>query len=138
MAKSFNSVTLLGNLTKDPELRTTPNGMSVCTFSLALNRSYKVNDQWTEAVDYIDVVVWNKLAEAVSGNVNKGNPILVSGRLQSRTFESQGQKRNKVEVVAQDLIFLQKASELNSMPHEKKDVVLKDIEDEVDLSSIPF
>ena len=112
--------------------------MSVCTFSLALNRSYKVNDQWTEAVDYIDVVVWNKLAEAVSGNVTKGNPILVNGRLQSRNFESQGQKRNKVEVVAQDIIFLQKASELNSMPHEKKEVVLKDIDDNFDLSEIPF
>lgn len=138
MAKSLNSVTLLGNLTKDPELRTTPNGMSVCSFSLALNRSYKVNDQWTEAVDYIDVVVWNKLAEAVSGNVTKGNPILVNGRLQSRNFESQGQKRNKVEVVAQDIIFLQKASELNSMPHEKKEVVLKDIDENFDLSEIPF
>jgi len=138
VGKSLNQATLLGNLTKDPELRTTPNGMSVCTFSLALNRSYKVNDQWTEAVDYIDVVVWNKLAEAVSGNVTKGNPILVNGRLQSRNFESQGQKRNKVEVVAQDIILLQKASELNSMPHEKKEVVLKDIDDNFDLSEIPF
>lgn len=138
VGKSLNQVVLLGNLTRDPELRTTPNGMSVCSFSLALNRSYKVKEEWTEATDYIDVVVWNKLAESVSGNVSKGNPLLVTGRLQSRNFESQGQKRNKVEVVAQEIIFLQKASQLDSMPHEKKDVVLKDIDDDIDLSEIPF
>jgi single-strand DNA-binding protein len=138
MAKSLNQVVLLGNLTRDPELRTTPNGMSVCSFSLALNRSYKVNDQWTEAVDYIDVVVWNKIAESVSGNVTKGSPLLVTGRLQSRNFESQGQKRNKVEVVAQEVIFLQKASQLDSMPHEKKEVILKDIDDDFSIEDIPF
>ena len=138
MAKSLNQVTLLGNLTKDPELRTTPNGMSVCSFSLALNRSYKVNDQWTEATDYIDVVVWNKLAEKVSGNTGKGKLLLVTGRLQSRSFESQGQKRTKVEVIAQDIAFLKLESQLDSMPHEKKDVVLKDIDDNFDISEIPF
>jgi single-strand DNA-binding protein len=138
VAKSLNQVTLLGNLTKDPELRTTPNGMSVCSFSLALNRSYKVNDQWTEATDYIDVVVWNKLAEKVSGNTGKGKLLLVTGRLQSRSFESQGQKRTKVEVIAQDIAFLKLESQLDSMPHEKKDVVLKDIDDNFDISEIPF
>lgn len=147
MGKSLNQVTLLGNLTKDPELRTTPNGMSVCSFSLALNRSYKVNDQWTEAVDYVDVVAWANLAERVSGNTSKGNALLVTGRLQNRKYEKDGTTHNKVEVVAQDVTFINRATGLNSMPHEeqshekpyeKKDVVLKDIDENFDMSSIPF
>src|SRR5579885_3466883 len=107
MARSFNQVILMGNLTRDPELRQTPNGQSVCGFSLALNRSYKgSNGEWQEATDYIDIVAWGPLGERVAQYVTKGRPVLVNGRLQSRSWEQDGQKRSKVEVVAQDVTFL--------------------------------
>ena len=148
MARSFNQVILMGNLTRDPELRTTPNGQSVCSFSLALNRSYKGSDgNWQEATDYVDVVAWAALGERVNQYVTKGRPVLVSGRLQSRSWEQDGQKRSKVEVVASDVTFLggrdgsqsgdSQPSEQASAP--KKDVVIDDISDEpIDLSEIPF
>lgn len=107
MARSFNQVILMGNLTRDPELRQTPNGQNVCSFSLALNRSYKGGDgEWTEATDYIDIVAWGPLGERVSQYLTKGRPCLVNGRLQSRSWDQDGQKRSKVEVNANDVTFL--------------------------------
>lgn len=155
MARSFNQVVLMGNLTRDPELRQTPNGQNVCSFSLALNRSYKGTDgTWQEATDYIDVVAWGPLGERVAQYLNKGRPCLVNGRLQSRSWESDGQKRSKVEVVAQDVTFLGGANEGgntggsfqgttdSSRPAQAKkkdDVVIEDIGDEpINLDDIPF
>lgn len=159
MARSFNQVTLMGNLTRDPELRTTPNGASVCSFSLALNRSYKnAEGNWTEATDYIDIVAWGPLGERVAQYLTKGRPALVSGRLQSRSWEQDGMKRSKVEVVAADVTFLggpggggsAPASEDESAPAPAKsaksskkakdeDVVIEDIGDEpINLDDIPF
>ncbi len=151
MARSFNQVTLMGNLTRDPELRQTPNGQSVCSFSLALNRSYKGSDgNWQEATDYIDVVAWGPLGERVSQYLTKGRPALISGRLQSRSWEQDGQKRSKVEVVAQDVTFLGGRGEggdngggssapAPSKASKKDDVVIEDIGDEpINLDDIPF
>lgn len=151
MARSFNQVILMGNLTRDPELRSTQGGQSVCNFSLALNRSYKgANGEWQEATDYIDVIAWGPLGERVSQYLSKGRPVLVNGRLQNRTWEQEGQKRNKVEVVAQDVTFLGSRSDgggenydqsaPQQQPQKKdKDVVIEDISDEpIDLSEIPF
>jgi single-strand DNA-binding protein len=157
MARSFNLVVLMGNLTRDPELRTTPNGTSVCSFSLALNRSYKgSNGEWQEATDYVDVVAWGPLGERVSQYLSKGRPALVNGRLQSRSWEQDGQKRNKVEVIAQDVTFLGgpggggNNGEVNSASEaaaegkpksgkKQEDVVIEDIGDEpINLDDIPF
>jgi single-strand DNA-binding protein len=159
MARSFNQVILMGNLTRDPELRQTPNGQSVCSFSLALNRSYKGADgNWTEATDYIDVVAWGPLGERVAQYLTKGRPCLVNGRLQSRSWEQDGQKRSKVEVVAQDVTFLggagggegganrgggefdQSAKPAPTSSAKKKDdIVIEDIGDEpINLDDIPF
>jgi single-strand DNA-binding protein len=160
MARSFNQVTLMGNLTRDPELRTTPNGASVCSFSLALNRSYKNSEgNWTEATDYIDIVAWGPLGERVAQYLTKGRPALVSGRLQSRSWEQDGAKRSKVEVVANDVTFLggpgggggapstgDEPSSRDSAPAPQKpakkdqeDVVIEDIGDEpINLDDIPF
>ncbi len=150
MARSYNLVVLMGNLTRDPELRATSNGQSVCNFSLALNRSYKdATGNWQEATDYIDVIAWGPLGERVQQYVTKGRPVLVSGRLQNRTWEQDGQKRNKVEVVAQDVTFLggrgeggdapSQAPAASAPPQKKQDVVIEDISDEpIDLSEIPF
>src|SRR5690606_37392086 len=107
MARSFNQVILMGNLTRDPELRQTPNGQSVCSFSLALNRSYKgSNGEWQEATDFVNIVAWGPLGERVAQYLTKGRPCLVNGRLQSSSWEQDGQKRSKLEVVAQDATFL--------------------------------
>lgn len=112
MAKSLNQVTLLGNLTRDPELRQTPTGISVANFSLAMNRSYKDNaGEWQEATDYIDVAAWAKLAETVSEHLHKGSRALVQGRLQSRSWEQDGVKKSKVEVLATDVTFVDYASD---------------------------
>lgn len=113
MAKSINQVTLMGNLTRPPEIRQTPSGQSVVQFSLALNRSYKdANDEWQEATDYIDVVAWSKLAEQISERLSTGNRCLVTGRLQSRSWETDGVKKSKVEVLATDVTFLDQNSEV--------------------------
>lgn len=155
MARSFNQVILMGNLTRDPELRQTPNGTSVTSFSLALNRSYKGADgNWQEATDYIDVVAWGPLGERVSQYLSKGRPCLVNGRLQSRSWEDKesGAKRSKVEVVAQDVTFLggpggdssgngggSGASTTKPSGNKKDDVVIEDIGDEpINLDDIPF
>ncbi len=159
MAKGFNKVTLLGNLTRDPELRTTPNGQNVCSFALAVNRSWKNQAGETqEAVDFFDCVAWGKAGEIINQYVQKGRPLLVSGRLSSRSWEQDGQKRSKVEVVVEDFNFIGgqgegggsgggsfKSSNTESsapkVDSKKKDedVVIEDIDDEpVDLSEIPF
>ena len=156
MARSFNQVILMGNLTRDPELRQTPNGQNVCSFSLALNRSYKGADgNWQEATDFVDIVAWGPLGERVAQYLSKGRPCLVNGRLQSRSWEQDGQKRSKVEVVAQDVTFLGGAgggdgggagngassdsSASRPAPRKKDDVVIEDIGDEpINLDDIPF
>lgn len=162
MARSFNQVILMGNLTRDPELRAIPSGQNVCSFSLALNRSFKGADgEWKEATDFIDVVAWGPLGERVAQYLSKGRPCLVNGRLQSRSWEQDGQKRSKVEVVAQDVTFLggaggggngggyggdsgddagTVADKPASKPAKKKDdVVIEDIGDEpINLDDIPF
>src|SRR6476619_4409252 len=107
MARSLNQVILMGNLTRDPELRQTPSGQNVCSFSLALNRSYKDGSgEWQEVTDYIDIVAWGPLGERVSQFLHKGSRALVQGRLQSRSWEQEGVKRSKVEVLASDVTFL--------------------------------
>lgn len=164
MARSFNQVILMGNLTRDPELRQTPNGQSVCSFSLALNRSYKGSDgEWTEATDYVNCIAWGPLGERVAQYLTKGRPALVNGRLQSSSWEQEGQKRSKMEVVAQDVTFLGGATgggnsgggeysqsaaaqtsdgEVSAPKSSKKkadDIVIEDIGDEpINLDDIPF
>ncbi|CAB4182543.1 Ssb Single-stranded DNA-binding protein [uncultured Caudovirales phage] len=115
MAKSLNQVTIMGNLTRSPELKQTPSGQSVAAFSLALNRSYKnTADEWVEATDYVDITAWGQLAEQISQRLDTGSRVLVSGRLQSRSWEKDGVKRSKLEVLAMDVTFLDKIEEQNS------------------------
>ena len=106
---SFNKVILIGNLTKDPEIRYTPNGTAVASFSIAINRKYKQGDELKEEVCYIDIVVFGKQAETCGQYIKKGNAIIVDGRLNQRRWETEdGQKRSKHEVVAQSVRFLSK------------------------------
>jgi len=108
---SFNKVILLGNLTRDPEVRYTPNGSAVASFALAVNRKYKQGEETKEEVSYIDIVVFGKQAENCGQYINKGDSVLIDGRLQQRRWETEdGQKRSKVEVVAQFVTFMPKRS----------------------------
>ena len=103
----FNKVILIGNLTRDPELRYTPQGTSVCNFGLAVNRKYKQGEEMKEEVTFISVVVFGKQADTCGQYLNKGSSVLVEGRLQERRWETEdGQKRSRHEVVAQSVRFL--------------------------------
>ncbi len=105
---SFNRVVLAGNLTRDPELRFTGNGIPVCDFGLAVNRVRSKNEE----VDFFDITAWRELGETIANYKKKGDPILVEGKLQYRTWEAQdGSKRSKVDVVADNVQFLGRAGD---------------------------
>ena len=100
---SFNRVILAGNLTRDPELRFTQSGTPVCGFGLAVNRVFSKNEE----VDFFNVSAWRDLGERVANYTKKGDPVLVEGRLQYRTWEAQdGSKRSAIDVVADNVQFL--------------------------------
>ncbi|MDP7056957.1 MAG: single-stranded DNA-binding protein [Nitrospinaceae bacterium] len=103
---SFNKVMLMGNLTRDPELRYTANGSAVTSFGLAVNRKFKQGDDWKEDVCFVDITVWGKQGENCAEYLSKGRPVFVEGRLQFSSWESDGQKRNKLDVVANTVQFL--------------------------------
>lgn len=147
----------MGNLTRDPETRTTPNGQSVTNFSLAVNRTWKGADgNMQESVSFIDCVAWARTGEVIAQYMQKGRPILVSGRLDQRSWEQDGQKRSKVEVIVEDFNFVgggdgagggsaasASGATSSTKPATKSDapddVVIEDIEDKpIDLSEIPF
>lgn len=103
MALSVNNVVILGNLTRDPELRFTPNGTPVAGFGLAVNRRYqnKKSGEWVEDTSFLNVTVWFKLAENCAESLSKGDRVLVSGRLSQRGWEDKdGQKKSVVEIIA--------------------------------------
>lgn len=105
--RSWNRAELIGNLTRDPELRYTPSGAAVVTFSIATNRTYTVDGEKKEDVDFHRIVAWNKLAELCSQLLKKGNRVFVSGRLQNRSWEDQsGTQKQTTEIVIEDMIIL--------------------------------
>lgn len=105
---SLNKVFLIGNLTRDPELRYIPSGTAVANFGLAINRVYTTQDgEKKEDVCFVDIVTWSKTAENCANYLTKGSPVFVEGRLQFRSWETEdGQKRSKLEVVAERVQFL--------------------------------
>ena len=103
---SFNKVMLMGNLTRDPELRFTSNGSAVASFGLAVNRKFKHGDEWKDDVCFVDITVWGKQGENCAEYLSKGRPAFVEGYLKFSTWESEGQKKNKLEVVANTVQFL--------------------------------
>ena len=108
MARSLNRAQLIGNLTRDPELRYTPNGTAVCSFGLATNRSWKTETgEKREEAEFHNIVAWNKLAELCSQFLLKGRKVFVEGRLATRTWAGQdGAQRNRTEIVISDMILL--------------------------------
>ena len=117
MAGNLNKVFLLGNLTRDPELRHTAQGTSVANFSIAVNRTYKGNDgDFKKETSYFNIIVWGKTGENCAKFLSKGRPVLVEGRLQNRSYETQdGQKRTITEIVADNVQFLGSASGRDAM-----------------------
>lgn len=154
MAKSFNQAIIMGNLTRDPELRTTPNGQSVASFAVATNRVWTdQTGEKKEAVEYHEVVAWGKLGELTSQYLAKGRKVMVVGRLQTQSWEKDGIKKQRTEIVAQDVNFLDRPGDStapasaptvdtpkDAKPKAKKDdVVIEDLgDDQVNLDDIPF
>jgi len=165
MAKDFNQAIVMGNLTRDPELRSTTSGQPVASFSVATNRSWidQSSGERKDSVEYHDIVAWGKLAELVSNYLSKGRKVLVVGRLQTRNWEGQdGVKRQKTEIIASDINFVDRLGEDNlasgaseetdkkesvaskgksskSKQSKEEDVVIEDLGgEEINLDDIPF
>lgn len=152
MARGFSKAIITGNITRDPELRTTANGSSVCSFSVAVNRTYRdASGNSQEDVSFIDCTAWGKAGEIINQYAKRGTGILVSGRLDQRSWEDKnsGQKRSRVEIVVEDFNFLGGTdrdggknydnNEATGAEPTTNDVVPDDIPDEpIDLSEIPF
>lgn len=112
---SFNKVILVGNLTKDPEIRYTPSGTAVSNFGLAVNNRFKQGEDFKEEVCFVDIVVFGKQAENSGQYLSKGQSVLIEGRLQQRRWETdEGQKRSKHEIIAQTVRYLSKAGSQQS------------------------
>ena len=148
--RGFSKAIITGNLTRDPELRTTTNGTNVCSFSVAVNRTFKGADgENKEDVSYIDCVAWGKLGEVIAQYAKKGSGVLVSGRLSQRSFEGKdGVKRSRTEIVAEDFNFIganpasrdggSSVSSTAPVDDAPMDIPTDIPEGEVDLSDIPF
>jgi single-strand DNA-binding protein len=108
MARGIAHVTLVGNLTRDPELRQTPNGTPVCQFGVAVGRRYKdASGEWVDKASFFDVVVWGQQGESCARYLAKGRQVVVDGRLEQRTWDAQdGTKRSKVEIIGENVVFV--------------------------------
>ena len=153
MAKSFNQAIVMGNLTRDPELRSTPGGQQVASFAVATNRTWvDGSGEKKEAVEYHEIVAWGKLGELAGQYLAKGRKVMVVGRLQTQSWEKDGVKRSRTEIVAADINFLDRPGDAPAMsesapstpapkkPAKSDDVVIEDLDSEapVNLDDIPF
>lgn len=104
---NLNQVTIVGNLTRDPELKYTPKGTAIAAFSIAINRKFKIGEETREETQFIDCEAWGKTAEIISEYFKKGRPILICGRLKTETWEDKesGKKRKAMKVVAESFEF---------------------------------
>lgn len=103
---SYNRVVLVGNLTRDPELRYIPSGTAVSEIGLAVNDRVKKGDQWVDETTFVDVTLWARTAEVANQYLNKGSSVLIEGRLKLDQWEKDGQKRSKLRVVADKMQML--------------------------------
>lgn len=146
MARGFSKAIIVGNLTRDPELRTTASGTQVCSISVAVNRSYKGSSgEQQDQVSYFDCSAWGKLGETIAQYAHKGSGILISGRLEQRSWEDkEGQKRSRIEIVVDDFNFIGGGngggdfSGGNSVSKAAAAPADDMSDDPIDLSEIPF
>lgn len=133
----MNNVTLMGRLTQDPELKQTPNGVSVATFSLAVNRNFQSKDG-TRQADFINIVVWRGTADLVCKYFAKGQQVALEGSIQTRSYEDkQGNKRTAFEVVADQVYFAEGKSDSNTSKPKESIADFGDF-DEIDDDDMPF
>ena len=112
---SLNKVQIIGNVGKEPEMKVTPNGKAVTSFSVAAGRSYTTNDgERKDETEWFNVITWNKLAETCNQYLQKGQQVYVEGRLQTRSWESDGVTKYRTEVIANQVLFLGKREESES------------------------
>lgn len=153
--RGFSKAIIAGNVTRDPEMRTTTSGSQVCSFAVAVNRSYKDSSgAQQDQVSYIDCVAWGKSAELICQYVHKGSPLLVSGRLEQRSWDDKnsGQKRSRTEIVIEDFSFIGNSGVASNYTPKSAsaesgdaavdtggDVVPDDMpDDQINLDDIPF
>lgn len=147
---AFNKVILMGNLTADPEVRTTPSGQSVTSFSLAVNRTFRGSDgNRREETSFINCTAWGNTGETIAKYVGKGRQLLVSGRLQQRSWEDKetGKRRSTIDVIVEEFSFVNdgRGSSANATGGSQKassqppaDTAEVDADEPIDLSDIPF
>lgn len=149
---NLNRAQIIGNLTRDPESRSTPAGQTVCSFSIATTHAYKdASGQKVEKPEYHSIVAWGKLAEICTQFLGKGRKVYAEGRLQTREWTSQdGQKRTRTEIVAENVILLDRASgggapgaprptgAAGNMMEEPVAVPIQNLDDEIKIEDIPF
>jgi len=152
---NLNKAILIGRLTKDPEVRTTPDGQTVCSFGLATNRVWNQNNQKQEKTEFHNIVVWQRLAEIASQYLKKGSLVLIEGRIQTRSWQdSSGVKKYRTEIVAETMQLgprnlgferNQNTSFNNpskkpqeSLPEENIPIIEEKKDEEIDVKDIPF
>jgi single-strand DNA-binding protein len=147
----LNKVVLIGNLTRDPELKALPSGVNVANFGVATNRNYKDKDgNKKEDVEFHNIVVFGKQAEVISQWCKKGSQILIEGRLSTKTWESDGKKMYKTEIIVENFQFGNKAKETSTLSESDKEAI-KELKSnhqnnesntletgDIDIDSIPF
>lgn len=155
--RGFSKAIIAGNVVRDPEMRTTTSGSQVCSFAVAVNRSFKDSSgNQQDQVSYLDCVAWGKSAEIICQYVHKGSSLLVSGRLEQRSWEDKnsGQRRSRVEIIVEDFSFIggnnggngggsynnnNSASSSSSSADASDDIIPDDVpEDQINLDDIPF
>ncbi len=146
MSRSVNIAIIVGNLARDPEMRYTPGGHAVTSFSVATNRSWVSDGQEREEADFHNVVAWNKLAELCSQLLTKGRKVYIQGRIQTRSWEDQnGVKKYRTEIVAENMIVLdsRREREVSAPPTPSPDLEeengkVEKMEEKIDADEIPF
>lgn len=152
--RGFSKAIIAGNVTRDPDMRTTGSGSQVCSFAVAVNRSFRDSSgNQQDQVSYIDCVAWGKSAEIICQYVHKGSPLLVSGRLEQRSWEDKtsGQKRSRTEIVIEDFSFIGNSGNASNYTPPSKgaksdagddlggEIVPDDVpDDQINLDEIPF
>lgn len=145
MFGDINRATLMGNVVRDPDLRYTPNGAAVLSFSIATNRRYKKGEEWTDEVSYHNIVVWNN-AESLSQRIKKGTRVYVEGRVQTRSWDDKDGKKNyKTEINSERVILIARFEGDNSAPQEEGSMPSissnnsdNSEEDTIDPNDLPF
>ncbi|MCL2155866.1 MAG: single-stranded DNA-binding protein [Leptospirales bacterium] len=139
MASDLNRVVLIGRLTRDPEIRYTPAGTAVASFSLANNRTYSVSGEKKEQVFYFDCIAWTKLGEVITEYCKKGHRIAVEGRLQQTRWDDQeGKKRSRVELVVENFQFLTSKGQGDDIPGESQGKSSEDFTESRSFEENPF